>query len=177
VGIFFQSTTCGFWRPKPRSSCLPNKDFIHLSLISTPLLSHFPLCECECVCQIQRPTSLFVSLVEFLGHHPPRFCLSIWLGHDFYNPGWPGTCSVDQAGLELRDLPASASPVLGLKGCVTDVLPFCCCCLSWSLIHKKHSKWGKVYTSLLDCTSVFFFLLLLLLLLLFFIIFASSRTQ
>ena len=26
----------------------------------------------------------------------------------------PGTCSVDQAGFELRDLPASASLVLGL---------------------------------------------------------------
>jgi hypothetical protein len=29
----------------------------------------------------------------------------------------PGTRSVDQAGLELRDLPASASQVLGLKLC------------------------------------------------------------
>jgi hypothetical protein len=25
------------------------------------------------------------------------------------SPGCPGTCSVDQAGLKLRDLPASAS--------------------------------------------------------------------
>jgi hypothetical protein len=30
-------------------------------------------------------------------------------------PGCPGTHSVDQAGLELRNLPASASRVLGLK--------------------------------------------------------------
>jgi hypothetical protein len=29
--------------------------------------------------------------------------------------GCPGTHFVDQAGLELRDLPASASQVLGLK--------------------------------------------------------------
>jgi hypothetical protein len=29
--------------------------------------------------------------------------------------GCPGICSVDQAGLELRDLPASASQVLELK--------------------------------------------------------------
>jgi hypothetical protein len=28
-----------------------------------------------------------------------------------------GTCSVDQAGLELRDLPSSTSRVLGLKLC------------------------------------------------------------
>jgi hypothetical protein len=32
-----------------------------------------------------------------------------------YIPGCPGTHSVDQAGLELRNPPASASQVLGLK--------------------------------------------------------------
>ncbi|EDL03845.1 mCG147086 [Mus musculus] len=31
------------------------------------------------------------------------------------SPGCPGTHSVDQAGLELRNPPASASRVLGLK--------------------------------------------------------------
>jgi hypothetical protein len=36
-----------------------------------------------------------------------------------YSPGCPGTYSVDQAGLEIRDLPASASLVLGLKACAT----------------------------------------------------------
>jgi hypothetical protein len=36
-----------------------------------------------------------------------------------YRPGCPRTHSVDQAGLELRNLPASASQVLGLKGCTT----------------------------------------------------------
>jgi hypothetical protein len=35
------------------------------------------------------------------------------------SPGCPGTHSVDQAGLELRNPPASASQVLGLKACVT----------------------------------------------------------
>ena len=35
------------------------------------------------------------------------------------NPVCPGTYSVDQAGLELRDLPASASQVLGSKACTT----------------------------------------------------------
>jgi hypothetical protein len=33
------------------------------------------------------------------------------------SPGCPGTHSVDQAGLELRNPPASASRVLGLKVC------------------------------------------------------------
>jgi hypothetical protein len=34
-------------------------------------------------------------------------------------PDCPETHSVDQAGLELRNPPASASQVLGLKACVT----------------------------------------------------------
>ncbi|GAB1288607.1 Coiled-coil domain-containing protein 171 [Apodemus speciosus] len=37
------------------------------------------------------------------------------LGEAVKRPGCPGTHSVDQAGLELRNLPASASQVLGLK--------------------------------------------------------------
>jgi hypothetical protein len=35
------------------------------------------------------------------------------------SPGSPGTHFVDQAGLELRNIPASASQVLGLKVCAT----------------------------------------------------------
>jgi hypothetical protein len=35
------------------------------------------------------------------------------------SPGCPGTHSVDQAGLKLRNPPASASRVLGLKACAT----------------------------------------------------------
>jgi hypothetical protein len=40
-----------------------------------------------------------------------------------YSPGCPGTHSVDQGGLELRNLPASASQVLGLKACATIAQP------------------------------------------------------
>jgi hypothetical protein len=40
-----------------------------------------------------------------------------------YSPGCPGTHSVDQAGLELRNPPASASRVLGLKACATTTRP------------------------------------------------------
>jgi hypothetical protein len=36
-----------------------------------------------------------------------------------YSPGCPGTHFVNQAGLELRNPPASASRVLGLKACAT----------------------------------------------------------
>jgi hypothetical protein len=35
------------------------------------------------------------------------------------SPGCPGTHSVDQAGLELRNPPASVSQVLELKACAT----------------------------------------------------------
>ena len=39
------------------------------------------------------------------------------------SPGCPGTHFVDQANLELRNLPASASRVLGLKACAITALP------------------------------------------------------
>jgi hypothetical protein len=41
------------------------------------------------------------------------------------SPGCPETHSVDQAGLKLRNLPASASHVLGLKACTTTARPAC----------------------------------------------------
>ena len=41
------------------------------------------------------------------------------------SPGCPGTHSIDQAGLELRNLPVSASQVLGLKACTTTPIMFC----------------------------------------------------
>jgi hypothetical protein len=50
-----------------------------------------------------------------------------------YSPGCPGTHFVDQAGLELRNLPApaTASQVLGLKACATT--PGCICCVNLSV--------------------------------------------
>jgi hypothetical protein len=41
-----------------------------------------------------------------------------------YSPGCRGTHFVDQAGLELRNPPASASRVPGLKACATTPGPF-----------------------------------------------------
>jgi hypothetical protein len=40
-------------------------------------------------------------------------------GVSLCSSGYPGTHSVDQAGLQLRNPPASASQVLGLKACAT----------------------------------------------------------
>jgi hypothetical protein len=39
--------------------------------------------------------------------------------------GCPGTHSVDQAGLELRNPPASSAQVLGLKACTTTAWHTC----------------------------------------------------
>jgi hypothetical protein len=49
----------------------------------------------------------------------------VWFGFGFFetvslcSPGCPGTHFIDQAGLKLRNPPASASQVLGLKACAT----------------------------------------------------------
>jgi hypothetical protein len=40
-----------------------------------------------------------------------------------YSPGCPVTHSVDQAALELRNPPAPASQMLGLKACTTTARP------------------------------------------------------
>jgi hypothetical protein len=53
-----------------------------------------------------------------------------------YSPGYPGTHSVDQAGLELRNPPASASRVLGLKAWATSAqlrfyFHLCICKCDW----------------------------------------------
>jgi hypothetical protein len=46
------------------------------------------------------------------------FCFSVFQDRvSLCSPGCPGTHSVDQASLELRNPPASASQVLGLKVC------------------------------------------------------------
>jgi hypothetical protein len=60
------------------------------------------------------------------------------------SPGCPGTHSVDQAGLELRDLPASASRALGSKACTTTAWHsfkdyyFFYCVRVWGYVHV----WG-----------------------------------
>jgi hypothetical protein len=64
-----------------------------------------------------------------------------------YSPGCPGTHFVDQAGLELRNLPTSASRVLGLKVCVAmpgSFFVFLCllfsCLLPISFLLKVNEK-------------------------------------
>ena len=73
----------------------------------------------------------------YLTHNGLRMCLlflilvCLFLCFGFFfldrvslcSPDFPGTHSVDQAGLKLRKLPASASQVLGLKACATTARP------------------------------------------------------
>ncbi|GAB1301827.1 Metallophosphoesterase 1 [Apodemus speciosus] len=56
-----------------------------------------------------------VQLMVVIGNHDVGFHYQVSL----CSPGCPGTQSVDQAGLKLRNPPASASQVLGLKACAT----------------------------------------------------------
>jgi hypothetical protein len=65
-----------------------------------------------------RSPKAFLITIKLLGFHffgggGPRDRVSLC------SPGCPGTHFVDQAGLELRNPPASASRVLGSKVCAT----------------------------------------------------------
>jgi hypothetical protein len=68
---------------------------------------------------LQPPASAFFLFVfVFVFFFVCLFCF-FETGFPLCSPGCPGTHSVDQAGFEIRNLPASASQVLGLKACTT----------------------------------------------------------
>jgi hypothetical protein len=83
--------------------------------------------------------------------HLALFCL-----FGLYSSGCPRTHFVDQAGLELRNPPASASQVLGLKACATTALPLALFLILhfaphlWAKLQKK-SQAGAPTTTLLAC--------------------------
>jgi hypothetical protein len=56
-------------------------------------------------------------VASFIAHMD--FFFFFWDRVSLCSPGCPGTHSVDQAGLELRNIPASASQVRGLQACAT----------------------------------------------------------
>jgi hypothetical protein len=56
-----------------------------------------------------------------------------------YSPGCPGTHSVDQAGLEFRNLPASASRALGSKVCAATTPSS----TNWKFLNASYKTWGK----------------------------------
>jgi hypothetical protein len=63
------------------------------------------VCVCVCVCLL-----FFFFFFFFVFLRQVSLC----------SPSCPGTHSVDQAGLKLRNPPASAFQVLGLKACATN---------------------------------------------------------
>jgi hypothetical protein len=66
---------------------------------------------------------VFDMSAYYNGYHHSLFIYLFLVLRDrvsLYSPGCPGTHFVDQAGLELRNLPASASQVLRLKACATS---------------------------------------------------------
>ena len=69
--------------------------------------------------QVKPPLFFFIKFILF-----NFFFVLFFETISLYSPSCPETHSVDQAGLELRDLPASASQVLGLKACATTARPF-----------------------------------------------------
>jgi hypothetical protein len=82
------------------------------------------LCCFKDVLQLQSNISrlFFVFCFCFLfGFFFVLFCFGLVFRDrvSLHNPGCPGTHFVDHGGLELRNLPASASLVLGLKACTT----------------------------------------------------------
>ena len=74
------------------------------------------------------------TITTLLNYHNPKLHSKLYFlvfrdRVSLCSPGRPGTQSVDQAGLELRNLTVSASQVLGLKACATTawlyILNFC----------------------------------------------------
>jgi hypothetical protein len=72
----------------------------------------------------------FLIFVWFVGF------ILVWFGFQsrvsLCSPDCPGTQSVEWAGLELRDLPASASGVVGIKECATTIR-----LLGWLVVFKS----------------------------------------
>jgi hypothetical protein len=93
---------------------LPSKHHVSSPCHASACAFHQPECS-EAVRNCSTPPEIF--LVHFsmesqqMQHNYSRVSVC--------SPDCPGTHFIDQAGLELRNLPASASQVLGLKACAT----------------------------------------------------------
>jgi hypothetical protein len=72
-------------------------------------MCHHYLAEVSILNEMDLFVYLYIFIFGFFGFFRDRVLL----------PGCPGNHSVDQAALELRNLPSSASQVLGLKVCTT----------------------------------------------------------
>jgi hypothetical protein len=63
--------------------------------------------------------TMFLRIQKRVCKIVPFFKVFFWDRVSLCSPSCPGTHSVDQTGLKLRNTPASASQVLGLKACAT----------------------------------------------------------
>jgi hypothetical protein len=93
---------------------------------------------------------LFVWFFFFFG-----FCFCFRDRVSLYSLGCPGAYSVDQAGLELRNLPVSVSQVLGLKVCATTarLIPIV---KTGNKYIKLHSSVGSGFPLDFICKSTMF---------------------
>jgi hypothetical protein len=90
--------------------------------------------------QISFSSSFFKILIIVI------ILLLFWFCQDrvsLCSPGCPGTHSVDQAGLKLRNLPASASQVLGVKACATTTSSWQISEFKASLVYKASLRTSR----------------------------------
>jgi hypothetical protein len=94
----------------------------HLSLLISTKWNNQPQ-EFSCLCSLSELSTCVLGTKPYPYLFFWFFCFLFFLVFrdrvSLYSPGCPGAHFVDQAGLELRNLPASASRVLGLKACAT----------------------------------------------------------
>jgi hypothetical protein len=72
-------------------------------------------------CIFESTNTLISKYIRTYNVKKPYIYICVWFFKTGFlcSPGCPGTHFVDQAGLELRNPPASASQVLGSKACTT----------------------------------------------------------
>ena len=91
------------------------------------------LCVRMCICPVVWETLFLIAIIKHQASLAQSICLSVCLSLVSFetmflcSPCSPGVHSVDHAGLELKDPPASASRVLGLKVCTTAWLIYFNC--------------------------------------------------
>jgi hypothetical protein len=116
---------------KNKKTKLTAEYFLIFKLIIYFLLVENFICSCS-LNQIHVLWICLKFLLYFLNHSLSLYlfvCLFLflffWDRVSLFSPGCTGTHIVDQAGLELRNPPASAFQVPGLKVCNTTAQPIC----------------------------------------------------
>jgi hypothetical protein len=123
VGFFFKSTLLGVKTSGHHSKCSPS--YINFIMYQFSIENRRKKLKTDQPTkQTKNPSCLEYQKWGQIYHTEQLFgkkffCFVFWDRVSLCIPDCPGTHSVDQAGFELRNLPASASQVLGLKECAT----------------------------------------------------------